>query len=294
MNRSAYTLIELLVVTVLIALLLALMWGIVSTVEVSQTRGAQMTARSSAVRDFAQQFVADVASSIQDARSVSGRSQPSGDDDVRRFGLFGASDSLRLDVFRACPLIIERGDVEEDRLEAMGADVVKTPKLPELKTVIYERATDGNGGLLRTEWDYHLSLRTGQASLAMPFREVAACRFRYFNGSAWRETWDSIASESLPTAVEATLTWHIRGVGVVHTQRIVAYLPASPLQGHTEWRRRTPPRPPAPPPAISLTDVAAPPPVVFPAPPPPLAPPPTTPTPKPPTYERRWMRGQMP
>ncbi|MGL4943231.1 MAG: type II secretion system protein GspJ [Thermoguttaceae bacterium] len=286
MKRSAYTLIELLISSALILLLLTLMWGIVSTIEVGQSRGAQMVSRSSSAREFAKQFTADIAAAIQDTRSASGRSQPSGDDDVRRFGLFGESNSLRLDVFRACPIVVEQIDVEENRLEAMGADVVKTPKLPELKTVVYEASTVPGGGITRSEWDYHLSLRTGEASFKTQFREAVAFSFRYFDGSTWRDTWDSIASESLPTAVEATITWQLPKTSNTSTQHIVAYLPASSLQGHEDFVRARPPAPPAPPPSISLTDVTLPPPPAFPS-------PPQTTEPKPPSYERRWMRGAM-
>jgi Tfp pilus assembly protein PilV len=36
--------------------------------------------------------------------------------------------------------------------------------------------------------------------------EVEAIQFRYFDGSTWLDTWDSLASEKLPNAVEITLT----------------------------------------------------------------------------------------
>lgn len=201
-------------------------------------------------------------------------------------------------------------------------------------------------GLSRRELDFETPTSPELERFStMVAPEVVACRFRYFDGSVWRNDWDSIANEGLPVAIEVvlrlmpldevatlrqspllarsgvsgavrvgadslstdtfegdfTMNFPVVGQGdeasdlpepqldaIVTTlglsplvsQRIVAYLPASPARQYKPYERIKPPvrqpKEPVSPPPVSSTSL-------------PSAKPTNTPAP-PPAPSRQWIR----
>jgi len=134
-----------------------------------------------------------------------------------------------------------------------------------------------------------LSASPEAAEVWMP--EVCGLRFRYFNGTSWSSSWDSIQRKGLPVAIEATLQIRplqamedfrkasLSGSSATANQaatpeswrdtpamerRIVIHLPGSPLQ---QPERERPPRPTTPQPVTPPRPVT-----------PPTTPRPTTPS----------------
>lgn len=95
--------------------------------------------------------------------------------------------------------------------------------------------------------------------------EVVDCLFRYSDGNTWAESWDSIDRAGLPVAIEVTIklmppadlekVLKLAKPGATlesaclmldlpqpTQQRIVTYLPTSPLKKHVQYERKQPPQ----------------------------------------------------
>ncbi|HLQ45523.1 MAG TPA: type II secretion system protein GspJ, partial [Planctomycetaceae bacterium] len=63
----------------------------------------------------------------------------------------------------------------------------------------------------RTPWFFGGQQWSAQTSQDDPLHlispQVRAIRFRYLDGRDWKDRWDSVAQQALPTAVEVSLTW---------------------------------------------------------------------------------------
>jgi len=133
-------------------------------------------------------------------------------------GVYGESDWLQVDV-----AILPRLDqFDADTTSTEGSSLVD--RSSDVKTVTYYvvesedetgYAADGTptGGLVRRVLDRAVSLWSSEIgqidedSDVTPLApEVAAIAFRYGNGTEWVDAWDSQEEETLPLAVEVTLT----------------------------------------------------------------------------------------
>ncbi len=248
-----FTLLEVLIASMLIAVLMASAWHILGLYTDMFERGETRTEESQLVRTLAQQFSDDLAGAIQDPVFIDPNSPgPTG---ARRFGLYGSSSELRIDVlqipaFETAPAVTAK--------EIEDAAAPRKLQAPELRTVYYRfqgsvvagAGEDERVGLTRRELDFETPEKLDEnapaaaiglasppaasppaasppaasppaprgqpaafdqlleASLASSVTwapEVIALKFRYFDGSAWQGSWDSLAKRGLPVAVEVTM-----------------------------------------------------------------------------------------
>ncbi len=298
-SPKGLTLLELLVSLGLFVVLLSVLWNVVSLFTRTQDQGTRLAERSQLVRSLSQLLEDDLRAAIQDPIHPSVE-KLSGDDDVRRFGLNGTTHTLRVDVIEIDPFADPTASGER-RVAAMGDVSPSAPRVPELKTVFYEMRP---AGLFRREIDFETP--DGAATpigVTMSAPEVVDCRFRYFDGSQWSGGWESLQRNGLPVAIEATIRLvaisdvkKLRQkfsdesldaavqrleISTPSVQRIVAYLPASPILKHEPFTRTSAPSKPQPPqPPKSESPIALPP-----VNPPPPSPPPAS------RPQQSWIRG---
>lgn len=277
-EQHAFTLLEVMIALGLFVILLSILWNVIALFTRSQTRGSMLAERSQLVRSLAQLLEDDLRAAIQDPihplKAGSG-----GDDDVRRFSLSGNEQSLRIDVIEINPFAQTE---TEPRVAQFGVISPSQPKAAELKTVFYlfNRAE----GLLRREIDFETPDMNspGPEGSRLSAPEIVSCRFRYFDGTSWSSSWESLQRNGLPIAIEADLqsvsladsvklrrlqqnsptgsideTLKQLELPAPVQQRIVVYLPASPVRKFEDYKRRTPPKkandfPPPPPPVLTL------------------------------------------
>ena len=257
--RRGFTLLEVLLTSVLTATLLAGLWSLLSTYTKLFETGQTRTEQAQLVRSLMRQFSDDLRSAIQD--TASRPPQTAATTPLRRFGLFGTSTSLQLDIMRVAPLedrLLRNSEAELSTIELAEQEKSAGPKAPEFRTVHYtfEAPADTFGvdaaiegelaaeseaitrrpGLSRRELDWELPgaaaeqpwedprLRSAipdpqEANSSDPLAdqpledllvdeeltyvpEVVSLEFRYFDGSGWTSSWNSIQNKSLPAAVE--------------------------------------------------------------------------------------------
>ncbi len=273
-------------------MLLAVLWSIVAVFARTQNQGTRLAEKSQLVRSLSQLLEDDLRAAIQDP--IHPHKEPlAGDDDIRRFGLSGSAQSLRIDLIEIDPFTTPQ---PVSRPGAMGDIPSQTARVPELKTVFYEMQANG---LSRREIDFETPdavINAAETTMYAP--EVVDCRFRYFNGFQWSDSWESLERNGLPVAIEATLRLvsladanrlrrEARGEQLDSalsrldltsptSQRIVAYLPTSPVRKFEEFKRTPAPKKPEPP---KIETPSTPNPK-----PPPPQPPPSGP-------QQSWIRG---
>jgi len=161
---------------------------------------------------------------------------------VRRFGLLGTRDTLQIDVLAVVPA--EDGLRLDADVTTAGQGALQVPELrtiyytfvaedagvdsadlalpPEAGPTGSNQEASNQPGLTRLELDFETPYGNDNAAsfdgeptsdtafsaeddsvLRMP--EVVRLEFRYFDGSGWSDTWDSLQRGSLPVAVEVTL-----------------------------------------------------------------------------------------
>jgi type II secretory pathway component PulJ len=255
---KGFTLLELLLALGLFVVLIGMLWNIISLFSKTQTYGTRLAERSQLVRSLAQLLEDDLKAAIQDPIHPSESS--TGDDDVRRFGLNGSLQTLRIDVIEINPFA---AITPQPRQALLGEVQTATPHAAELKTVFYD--FQQSAGLSRREIDFETPDVNAQgvegSNLQAP--EVVGCRFRYYNGSTWSDSWESLERGGLPVAIEVTLSLlplseaeryrreatpnENIGSAVLRLRlstpilsRIVAYLPTSPVRKFETYQRNTP------------------------------------------------------
>ncbi|MDR2754078.1 MAG: type II secretion system protein GspJ [Planctomycetaceae bacterium] len=258
---KGFTLLELLLVLALFVVLLGMLWNIISLFSKSQMQGTRLAERSQLVRSLAQLLEDDLKAAIQDP--IHPLENSIGDDDVRRFGLSGTLQILRVDVIEINPFVTTT--VPQPRQALLGEIQTTTPRAAELKTVFYD--FQHSHGLVRREIDFEtpdFNTQTTEGTyLQAP--EVVSCRFRYYDGLKWSDSWESLEHGGLPVAIEVTLhtlplaeaeryrreatpneNFHSAilrlHLSLPVLSRIVAYLPASPIRKFETYQRKTPPR----------------------------------------------------
>ncbi len=248
--RGGFTLLELLLASLFGAILLAGIWSLLRTYERLFTLGEARSEHAQLVRAVFEQLAEDLTGAIADNAA----SPSSGPVPLRRFGLFGSSQSIQVDVLR--PIAPEQTPPEEEE-QGPQRDRPARPRVPELHTVQWRfsdpasvAATGRVGrqgkpswsGLARRELDWETPVSAAPAGsssrgigrLRMKFRfsraevssrrkaeeerdwnledpgvlhlpEVVEASFRYFDGQAFSEEWNSLTRKSLPMAVEIVL-----------------------------------------------------------------------------------------
>jgi prepilin-type N-terminal cleavage/methylation domain-containing protein len=256
---SGFTLLELLLAMTLFLVLLGMLWNIITLFSRTQNQVTRLAERSQLVRSLAQLLEDDLRAAIQDPIRPLAGSEDVGD--VRRFGLSGSPQMLRIDVIEINPFVVT---ASQPRPALMGGVQPAEPRAAELKTIFYD--FQKSKGLSRREIDFETPdiNAPGPEGSAMTAPEVIDCRFRYYNGSEWSDSWESLERAGLPAAIETTLrslplaeaeqyrqkATSNESVDSVLSQlelsapilsRIVTYLPTSPVRKFEEYQRKIPP-----------------------------------------------------
>ena len=244
-SRRAFTLLEVVIASLLVAVLMASVYQALFIYRKLFERGETQTEEIQLVQTLSQQLSDDLVGAIQDPIFIDPKSRgPSG---ARRFGLFGNSTELRIDVLQIPAFPVAPTPTAQEM-----ENTTKPRKLqaPELRTVYYSfyqsvsadsTLPDARAGLTRRELDFETPeqldreqftgvsdvsftgespaeevaissgastfdqlLEVGMDSAVMWAPEVVSLQFRYFDGSKWRNSWDSLARKGLPVAVEMT------------------------------------------------------------------------------------------
>ena len=177
-------------------------------------------------------------------------------------GLFGDATTLVMHVSR--PDRVIAGAVPSDPAFATGDVAAMIPLPGDLRSVSYFLATAGGGGLsgmvgnvasggsagysmeagaqglARLDGDRRAVVQADAAGdtaalaaqAAVLAAEVVEVRFRYFDGAAWYDVWDSAAANRLPRAVEVTLLIEVDPEG-----RLQSHDPLSSQSAHVETHR---------------------------------------------------------
>ncbi|MHB8898262.1 MAG: PulJ/GspJ family protein [Thermoguttaceae bacterium] len=259
--RHGFTLLEVVIAAMLVAVLMAAVYQVFFIYRKMFERGETQTEELQLVRTLTQQLSDDLAGAIQDPVFIDPKSRgPSG---ARRFGLYGTSTELRIDVLQIPAFQVARPPAAEEPDDQAGPGPRRL-QAPELRTVYYtfndtasadSSLPDGRVGLIRRELDFETPeklepsagtdepalveavleepvlgqsavdvqapagpttaelsgstfdqiLEVGMDHSVMWAPEVMSVRFRYFDGSRWRGSWDSLARKGLPVAVEMRL-----------------------------------------------------------------------------------------
>jgi prepilin-type N-terminal cleavage/methylation domain-containing protein len=222
-REAAFTLIEVLLAVVLSAVMAAAVFGTLAAGRDASRRG-EVTGE---IDQIARQAVERIAEDLRYAV------RPSETYDTGFIGLNDGDDLNSRDtldfITAGTPLIPRRlGPVDgpdEDR-----------PRRIDLARVLYaidEDPTTPEQGLVRSEQTL-LTATTVQQDRDLDRVELApeavSLGFRYLLGASWFDTWDSRQSNTLPQAVEITVTFRIERYGETHerTVRTVVRCAAAP------------------------------------------------------------------
>ncbi len=129
---SGFTLIEVLLALALSAIMLAAMWGLFHVYGRLFETGQVKTEQAQLARTLLEQLTDDLHAAIEDSPSRDPSSGSAGP--VRRFGLLGTSDSLRIDILEVIPPE-ESPDPDADVGDARRDRPLR--QVPELRTVVY-------------------------------------------------------------------------------------------------------------------------------------------------------------
>ena len=142
--HGGFTLLEVLITTVLVVTLLWSLWTLMSIHTDLFEQGQARTEQSQLVRSLSQLLTDDLRSAIQDpavAPPKTSRTQMA----ARRFGMYGTSDYLRIDIIQVPPFPIAptptSDEMESSSLTGSGLageNEVRIAQAPELRTVYYE------------------------------------------------------------------------------------------------------------------------------------------------------------
>ena len=151
---------EILIVMSLMIVLLSMIWSLLQVYSSYYTSGTKRMERSQIVRSLAQLLNDDLGAAIQDPIHPLAPSLVA-DDAVRRFGLLGTADTLRVDVLQINPLD-PTVDVSSVRRAAVGLVQNMKMQVPELKTIFYDyrpltsNSAGNQGGLVRREISFEM------------------------------------------------------------------------------------------------------------------------------------------
>ncbi|GHT17256.1 hypothetical protein FACS1894189_2810 [Planctomycetales bacterium] len=199
-RKRGFTLLELLLAMALFVVLLGIVWNIVLLFMRTQIHSTQQTGRSQIIRAVVQLLDDDLRSTIQDPVLLKNSGEAG---EVRHFGLIGSPQQLRIDVLQLDPL--------------SGSS---SNQAGNFKAVFYEFQRET--GLVRQEINYQSPADAPKNELSIP--EIVDCRFRYFDGKMWQDSWESLTEGGLPVSVEITLRSASSAATAAITSRIVVNL----------------------------------------------------------------------
>ncbi len=159
--REGFTLLEILIATALMTTLLWTLWALMDIYTDLFADGEARTEQSQLVRSLSQLLTDDLRSAIQDPAvpvSKTSRTQTA----ARRFGMYGTSDYLRIDILQVPPFPIAPTPTGDEMQSTsmtgsglMAEDEVRIAQAPELRTVYYEftapRMLEAEEGLVEVE-----------------------------------------------------------------------------------------------------------------------------------------------
>jgi type II secretory pathway pseudopilin PulG len=274
-RRAAFTLLEILLAVTLSVVLLGVVYGAIHLSWKYSTAGQQEVERAQLARAILREIEADVRSVVyHEAAAVSQAPESVLDTneldetataDVRRRRLPGAhpavnvgvvGDSQRLVLQSLARKANRRDDGEPGDGDSRG-DVTLVvylqadrtpPVLPVLRQGSIAQAvrvdtSDVETGLVRIETDCNLPNPVDALSGSRPVdrrlellaSEVVGLQFHYFDGQRWRDTWDSDREQSVPRAIDVSITMQASALGErsearpadPETYRLVIALPRS-------------------------------------------------------------------
>ena len=140
--RRGFTLLEILIATALMTTLLWSLWALMDVYSDLFKKGQARTEQSQLVRSLSQLLTDDLRSAIQDPAvppPKTSRTQMA----ARRFGMYGTSDYLRIDILQVPPFPIAptptSDEMESTSLPGSPLEgEVRIAQAPELRTVYYE------------------------------------------------------------------------------------------------------------------------------------------------------------
>ena len=135
-QSSGFTLLELLISMSLMIVLISILWSLIRVYSGYYAAGTRRIDRSQLVRSLSQLLSDDLGAAIQDPIHPLPASLAAGDV-VRRFGLLGTTDSLRVDVIQINPLA-PGSDLYSPRQATAGSARSTSMQVPELKTIYYD------------------------------------------------------------------------------------------------------------------------------------------------------------
>ena len=142
--REGFTLLEILIATALMTTLLWSLWALMDVYTDLFEKGESRTEQSQLVRSLSQLLSDDLRSAIQDP-AVPPPKRSRTQTAPRRFGMYGTSDYLRIDILQVPPFPIAptptSDEMESPSLSGSGLRgeaVLRIAQAPELRTVYYE------------------------------------------------------------------------------------------------------------------------------------------------------------
>ena len=142
--RRGFTLLEILIATALMTTLLWSLWALMDVYSDLFKKGQARTEQSQLVRSLSQLLTDDLRSAIQDPAvppPKTSRTQMA----ARRFGMYGTSDYLRIDILQVPPFPIAPTPTSDEMQSSsltgapsLGEGEVRIAQAPELRTVYYE------------------------------------------------------------------------------------------------------------------------------------------------------------
>lgn len=216
--RRGFTIMELLLASLFGAILLAGLWSLLRTYERLFTSGEARSEQTQLVRAVFDQLAEDLTRAIADNAA----SPSSGPVPVRRFGLFGSSQSLQVDVLRpVTPEQMPSADEEEGPSRNRPAG----PRVPELHTIQWRfsdpetaaanaRSVQRRGpswsGLVRRELDWETPVSAAPSGSAS--RGIGRLRMKFRL---------SRAEVSTRPKAEESSDWNLDDPGVLHVPEVV-------------------------------------------------------------------------
>ena len=163
-----FTLLELLISMSLLIVLISIIWSLIRIYSGYYAAGTRRVDRSQLVRSLSQLLGDDLGAAIQDPIHPLPPSLAAGDI-VRRFGLLGTANSLRVDVIQINPLA-PGSEVYFTRQATTGPTQNVRMQVPELKTIYYDffslttQSPGKQSGLVRREESFESPGQTNTQS----------------------------------------------------------------------------------------------------------------------------------
>jgi type II secretion system protein J len=213
LGKGGFTLIEVLLAIILSAVMAAAVFGTLAAGRDAARRGEILGELDQVARQATELIAADIRLAVK----------PSETYDTGFVGTLSGDDSEARDTL---DFITSNSLPDPERMGPVDAEDGERPRRIDLARVLWsidDDPTTPERGLVRAEQTL-LTTASVQQNEDLDKVEVApeatALRFRYLLGSSWSTTWDSRQSNTLPQAVEITLTVRIERYGTTHARTV--------------------------------------------------------------------------